>query len=56
MLPQSQTGEVRMSKVQDVVRDRQLFYVEEGKSVADVARRMLFTNSRSRLVPVQGNP
>ena len=29
-----------MSKVQDVVRDRQLFYVEEGKSVADVARRM----------------
>jgi len=29
-----------MSKVHDIVRDRQLFYVEEGKSVADVARRM----------------
>jgi signal-transduction protein with cAMP-binding, CBS, and nucleotidyltransferase domain len=29
-----------MSKVEDIVRDRQLFYVEEGKTVADVARRM----------------
>jgi len=29
-----------MSKVYDLVRDRQLFYVEEGKTVADVARVM----------------
>src|SRR5438045_685779 len=29
-----------MSLVRDIVHDRQLFHVEEGQSVADVARRM----------------
>jgi len=29
-----------MSRVHDVVRDRELFHVEEGKTVAEVARRM----------------
>jgi CBS domain-containing protein len=29
-----------MSRVRDIVRNRELFYVEEGKTVAEVARRM----------------
>src|SRR5512144_1587318 len=29
-----------MSRVRDIVRNRDLFYVEEGSTVADVARRM----------------
>ena len=29
-----------MSLVRDIVHDRQLFHVEEGTSVAEVARRM----------------
>ncbi len=43
-----------MSKVSDLVHNRQLFYVEEGKTVADVARHMTDINVGAIIVLSDG--
>ena len=43
-----------MSRVQDIVRDRQLFYVEETDTVAGAARRMEELQCGAILVLWQG--
>jgi signal-transduction protein with cAMP-binding, CBS, and nucleotidyltransferase domain len=51
MISSSQlSGGVMMSRVCDIVRDRELFFVEEQESVADVARKMAALNIGAILV------